>query len=222
MIVKFFKTNWFYIGLLLLALAAAARKHFRAGPGEPGGPGPATQTEKYTADPRAKQEGVSLFGGIPDGGARPPRRLPDIDAATAEAFLRRFGKVTPGEQQKFGVPASVLLAVAYVNSFAGTRETAGAANNFYALPCGGDWQGRTATFDERCYRHYERPWDSFRDFSRLLAAQSWFAGLKQSAGRDWQAWAKGLNDKGLSDVEHFGAEIEKVIRAYRLFELDGQ
>lgn len=221
MIVNFIKTNWFYIALFALVLGAIARKHFRTGGSDPGAPQQATQTEKFTAGRRGAEEGVSLFGGIASG-PRPARRLPEIDAATAESFLRRFGKVTPGEQQKFGVPASVLLAAAYVNSFAGQRDLAQTANNFFALPCAADWQGRSATFDERCYRQYERPWDSFRDFSRLMSTQPWFAGLKQSAGRDWQAWVKGLEGKGLSDVERCGAEMEKVIRAYRLFELDGQ
>lgn len=221
MIVKFFKTNWFYIALSLLVVGAVVRKTFHTGaPGKI----PLEQVkkaEKFTADQRGSEEGVSLFGGIASG-PRTLRKLPDIDAATAESFLRRFGKVTPGEQQKFGVPASVLLAAAYVNSSAGQRDMATTANNYFALLCSGDWQGRTMAFDGRCYRQYERPWDSFRDFSRLLAAQPWYAEGKKTAGRDWQAWVKLLDGKGLSDVENFGAEIEKVIRAYRLFELDGK
>ncbi len=221
MIVKFFKTNWFYIALSLLVIGAVVRKNFRTG-----SPGKlpqeqAKKAEKFTADQRSSEEGVSLFGGIPSG-PRTLKKLPEIDAATAESFLRRFGKVTPVEQQKFGVPASVLLAAAYVNSYAGQRDMANSANNYFALMCSGDWQGRTMAFDGRCYRQYERPWDSFRDFSRMLAAQPWYAEGKKSAGRDWQAWVKLLDGKGLSDVEDFGAETEKVIRGYRLFELDSK
>lgn len=219
MIVKFFKTNWFYIALSVLVIGAIMRKSIRA---DVPGKIPqehAEKAEKYTAKQSSPEEGVSLFGSITDG-PRPMQHLPEIDAATAESFLRRFGKVTPGEQQKFGAPASVLLAAAYVNSFAGQRNMAGTANNYYALLCSSDWTGKTASFDGRCYRQYERPWDSFRDFSRQLAAQPWYAAGKKSAGRDWQAWVKLLDGKGLSDVENFGAEMGKVIRAYRLFELD--
>lgn len=218
MLWNFFKTNWFYVALSLMILGAILRKTIFSGASVQA---QAQSPEKYTAARSGQEEGISLFGGIASG-PKPEHRLPDIEAAVAEPFLRRFGKVTPGEQQKFGVPASVLLAAAYVNSYAGQRELAASANNYFALPCSGDWQGRSITQEGRCYRQYERAWDSFRDFSQLLKAQSWFAETRKSAGKDWKIWVKQLDGKGLSDVENFGAEMEKVIRAYRLFELDNQ
>lgn len=216
MIWRFVKTNWFYIALSLMIVGAILRKTLRHMPVVPG---QALTTEKYTAATPPKEEGISLFGGVGDG-VRPQHRFPEIDAAVSESFLRRFGKVTPGEQQKFGIPASVLLAAAYVNSFAGERDMAKGSNNYYAMPCSGDWQGRTASYEGRCYRQYERAWDSFRDFSQLVKGQNWFAEVQKNAGSDWKAWVKALDGKGLSDVENFGAEMEKVIRAYRLYELD--
>lgn len=216
MVWKFIKTNWFYLALSLMIVGALMRKSLRPATVAPG---QVMTTEKFTATTATQEEGISLFGGLGDG-ARPLQRFPEIDAAVAENFLRRFGKVTPGEQQKFGIPASVLLAAAYVNSFAGERDMAKGANNYYAMPCSGDWQGRTASYGGRCYRQYERAWDSFRDFSQLVRGQSWFAEAHKNAGGDWKSWVKALDGKGLSDVENFGAEMEKVIRAYRLFELD--
>ncbi|HMX38749.1 MAG TPA: glucosaminidase domain-containing protein [Saprospiraceae bacterium] len=191
---------------------------------EPGAPAKREQrqetTERFTAavqpDPASSQMGFS------GGGSRAARTLPAISDEAAMAFLRRFSNVAVGEHKKYGVPASVLLACSYVNSAAGQRLTAQQANNFFAMPCSPMWQGRTASLEGHCYRHYERAWDSFRDFSLYLHEQQWVADARQSAGSDWRKWAAVLASHEVSDVANFEAELRKVVEAYRLFDLDGQ
>src|SRR5689334_702088 len=120
MIWRFIKSNWFSIALVLLLVMAVARRGLRIIPG--GADGRPQQeltrgkterfTEKETAD-AAKPSTLDL--GLADGRSR--EALPNIDQATAVAFLRRFGNAVVGEQKKFHVPASVLLALSYVNSY---------------------------------------------------------------------------------------------------------
>ena len=216
-----FKTHWFWVALALIVLVAFVQKKIL--PPKPS-PVPAKReqsappAEKYTAavsEPTAAQMAL-----VPSGG-RQPRPMPTLDDATAMAFLRRFGNVAVGEHKKYGVPASVLLACAYVNSSAGQRTTVQQANNFFALPCSPVWEGRTASLDGHCYRRYERAWDSFRDFSLYLQNQPWVAEARKNCGSDWRKWASALAAHDLSDVAGFEAELRKVIEAYRLFDLDG-
>lgn len=223
MISTFFKTNWFWISLALIVLVALVQKkgHLFKLPTAPEKreQSAAPPAEKYTtatAEPNNAQMAM-----LPTS-SRPARALPAIDDATAMAFLRRFGNVAVGEHKKYGIPASVVLACAYINSSAGQRPTTQQANNFFALPCSPSWEGRTASIDGHCYRRYERAWDSFRDFSLYLHNQDWLPEARKNCGSDWRKWANALASHDLSDVANFETEIRKVVEAYRLFELDGK
>ncbi|NJO89532.1 MAG: hypothetical protein HC831_11725, partial [Chloroflexia bacterium] len=61
--------------------------------------------------------------------------LAQIDAATIDAFLNRFAKIAQVESQKYGPPASLILAHAMLQSQAGTHILAQQGNNYFALPC---------------------------------------------------------------------------------------
>ena len=222
---KFIKSNWFSIALILLLAMAIVRR----GPGLMGGSGatprpemtnskPERFTDKQVADASPPS---TLSLSLPDA-AQVRRSMPAVEDAVAVAYLRRFGNVVVGEHKKFRVPASVLLALSYVNSFSGTRETAQQAQNFFALSCSPEFEGQTLTLDGRCFRRYDTAWESFRDFSIYLAGQEWLGAVRSQAGQDWRLWVKALASRDVSDVENFEQEMTKVIQAYRLFELDAR
>jgi hypothetical protein len=213
--IRFIKTNWFVIGLVLLALLGWYRKSFRFNLGGSS----ADQPEKYTDASGTKSTGGSWLGLLGDRSSA--HKMPQIDTATAKAFLRRFGKVTKPEQEKFGLPASVMLACAYVNSHAGQRATVGGANNYFALRCGGGWTSGNVDIEGQCFRRYATPWESFRDASNTFVAQDW---CKQAiADRlSREAWVALLVKQGCSDVADAEQEMLRIIKAYRLHELDGK
>jgi flagellum-specific peptidoglycan hydrolase FlgJ len=213
----FIKTNWFPVAILLLLLIAAMRRKIRL-PVDLSIPAIGKE-EKYTQSKGSALAHSSRMGLLPDGsGSRVA--MPEIPDAEAEAFLRRFSKVAMSERKKFGLPASVILAHAYVNSFAGRRKTAAEANNFTALICGGDWDGATVDIDGQCFRQYNTPWESYRDFSIFLAGRDWVAETRAAGGSDWKAWIAAFERHGLSDVAGYAGHMEAIILSYRLFELD--
>lgn len=214
MIWIFLKKRWFPLALVLLVLVALLRKNIRINLGDPLHK---DATEKYTREPVAAQS-TSLLGITP--GSRPAVSFPGVEAAEAVAFLKRFSQVAVAEQEKFGMPASVLLGCAYVNSFAGKRDCATSANNFLAIHCSPDWGGPAITLSGSCFRKYETPWESIRDFNNHLCKNSWYVALRKSAESDWKAWAEALAGHRASDVEHFKEELTKVIETYRLDDLD--
>ncbi len=213
---KFFKTNWFPIAVIILVLAAIVKKNLlgsvNTGKGR-------DATEKLTKGGVIASAGES-HAGIFSWDSRTSVELPDIPESVAIPFLQRFGRVAVGEQQKYGVPASILLACAYVNSFSGQRDWARQYHNYFAMGCASDREGVGEMVGGACIRRYEKAWDSFRDFSRYLSGREDFAALRQSCGTDWKAWAKALHTQKVSDVSDFETEMAKVIEAYRLYELD--
>lgn len=224
MILKFFKTNWFQVSLALIVLTAIAQRTTilsRASNTLPHREQKTAPLEKYTAATAAAASEGAVQMGIGTSTPRPALHLPPLDDATSLAFLRRFSNVAVGEHKKYGIPASVLLACAYVNSFAGQRPLVLEANNFFALACSPTWDGRTHSLNGHCFRRYDRAWDSFRDFSLYLTRQSGFDSLRKTAGSDWRKWAAGLAVQDVSDVADFEAEVKKAVESYRLFELDG-
>ena len=215
----FFKTNWFIIALVLLAFAALFRNKISMYFGDKKDAGTVEKNE-VTSERFTKQNGktTSRLGLFDDSSDR--TLLPRIGDAAALSFLRRFKSTAQGESRKFGMPASVLLSLAYVNSFAGSRTTVEEASNYFALPCFSNWDGNTASIDDLCYRRYETAWESFRDFSIHMSTQDWYGNTRKKAGSDWQIWLQALDGKGLSDVAGSEQEMRRVIEKYRLFELD--
>lgn len=209
---NFFKINWFSIALVILLLAAILRSRgFFAG--HPGSP----KKEETAVSAGLRNTGTALGLAMEPERHAAPR---ETDRATAETFLKRFAKVALSEKKKFGVPASVLLAIAFVNSNSGQSQAVEEANNFFAIPCSDDWEGESAAIGARCFRKYETPWSSWRDFSIYLSSQTWFGNLKKNAGKDWNKWADDLEGKDISNVTNFNEKLKEVIVQFRLFELD--
>jgi flagellum-specific peptidoglycan hydrolase FlgJ len=143
--------------------------------------------------------------------------LASIDESTRQAYLERFLNVALKEQEKFGIPASIILAAALHQSAAGKRDLAlPGNNNHFALPCNGRWSGKCQRFQGREYRQYDRAWASFRDFSIFLSEN--FPNLK---GKDYKTWAKSLESAGFGEDDNLAKNLVGIIEGYRLNALDG-
>ncbi len=159
----------------------------------------------------------NLFG----GGGQTSRfdALARIDEATIEAFIRRFSNVATAEQEKFGIPASIILANSLLHSLAGTGEAAKQYNNFMGLPCTADWSGLTGNTDAGCVRSYASAWTSFRDHSLYLTSGK-FTPLKQFSNSDYRKWAAGLEELNFSEGDALAQQLVRTIDKYQLFRFD--
>ncbi len=211
---NFFKTNWFSIALVLLVLGAILRSK-----GE-------FSLQNYFLSKNGQRETTGLndkrataLGLAMEPATRSAQPL-EVDQAIATEFLKRFGPVAVSERKKFGVPASILLAAAFLNSNIGLDAAAVDASNFFSLPCTKEWEGASVTLGERCVRKYDTAWASWRDFSIYLTTQEWYGDMRQAAGKDWKKWAKGMSNKEISPVSNFGQKLAEVITFYHLDQLD--
>lgn len=214
MIWNYFKSNWFSISCVCILLLVAFNR-YRNKLTLPGTPG---LTKSLTEEGNNESETAFSLG----EDKQVQRQARDIDAADAGSFLRRFSKVAVSEGKKFGIPASVLLGTAFINSHAGLDERIGKSDNFFMIPCDDDWEGDTYSANGHCIRKYDTAWDGWRDFSIYLSGQTWFGEVKKSAGKDWRKWVSGMKGKDISKVGDFNRRLAEVITYYKLHELDAQ
>lgn len=159
----------------------------------------------------------SLFG----GGEAPSRYdlLTRTEEETIAAFLRRFSNVAQTEQEKFGIPASIILANALLQSRAGEDDMAGENNNFFALPATADWSGDVAHHRGLRVRAYATAWTSFRDHSLYLTSGH-FTPLTRFSETDYRRWAAGMRELGYGKMEDLDGQLLRTIDRYQLFRFD--
>ena len=141
--------------------------------------------------------------------------LSNINETAKHAYLERFVKVALAEQERFGIPASVILATALLESCAGKRDMAVQSSNHFALPCSSDWRSACKSYQNKSYRKYQSAWSSFRDFSKYLDTN--YANLK---GGNYLNYANAFQNDGFGEDKNIGENLVKIIEGYRLQELD--
>lgn len=225
MVGSFLKKYWFPFAVVGLVFAALTKKNHWFGIGS--STVAVTPSERFTEETESSKAprpapAVTQMGVLSsDSGVQAvPGKMPALSESAKIAFLKRFGHVAAEESKKFKVPAAVLLATAYVNSYAGKRGCAVRAKNYFALPCDAGNGDSGYQAGGHCFRRYDTAWESFRDFSIFLAGQLWFAEARQIAGKDTREWIKIFATNEVSDVRNFEQEANAIIAAYRLFELD--
>jgi hypothetical protein len=200
---QFFVKNWFKIGvLLILAYLAVARSPLHINFGRQS---PKAQAETITETLPVATSGseASILSSSSGDSKSLVTTLAKVSDADKEAYLKRFAKVAMQEQQKFGLPASVMLSIALLHSESGQRDITVSGNNHFGLLSA-----------DKSPKKYDRAWDSFRDFSNLVAAKLTDKPTKAEA----EAWLKALSKAGLVGGEQ--NDLEQLIKHFNLSELD--
>lgn len=180
-------------------------------------------TEKPSTEPLATKAEAGFFDRFNLFGGGDALSAYDLltrqDERTVEAFIRRFSNVAQAEQEKFGVPASIILAGAMLFGQAGEAPIAKDHQNFFTLGCANDWSGSTTRINGRCYRAYENAWTSFRDHSLYITSDR-YAPMTQFSETDYRRWAAGLEELGFNDTKDLAGQLLRTIDRYQLFRFD--
>ena len=87
-------------------------------------------------------------------------------------YIAQWRDVVVDNQKRFGIPASIIMAQALLESAAGTSELATQANNHFGIKCTSDWTGKTYLKDDDkkddCFRVYKNASQSFDDHAAFL------------------------------------------------------
>jgi hypothetical protein len=151
---------------------------------------------------------------------------PDDDEKTknVKAYIRRFRTVAEAENEKFGIPASVKMAQAIIESQAGTSKLSQKNRNHFGVKCFSKScnKGHCSNFGDDShkdfFRKYETNWESWRAHSLLIVNGKYKKLLKH--GEDYKKWARGLKELGYATAKHYDNTLINTIEKYRLDLLD--
>ncbi len=143
----------------------------------------------------------------------------EIDEWTIKSYIERFSQVAITEQERFQIPASIILANGIFHSFAGQGEVTLKGKNHFGIKCTSDWTGESIKQGGRCYRKYASAWESFRDHSHYLN-QGKFKGLKKFEITDYKSWAKGLEKLQYGEQLKMSYQLIQLIEQHKLYQFD--
>lgn len=147
------------------------------------------------------------------------QRLEQLPSREVQSFIKRFAPVAKTEQEKYGIPVSIILANGMLHSQAGQREVTVQGSNYFALDCSSDWVGATLKENGACYRSYQNAWTSFRDHS-LFVTTGHYASLPQLGNSNYRDWAIALEDMGYAGTPDLAEQLLYLIDKWQLFQYD--
>jgi len=153
------------------------------------------------------------------------------DESAEVQYIHAYQDLAIEAMREYGIPASIKLAQALVESDAGRSVLAMRANNHFGIKCKSRWTGGqyfyadddldpTGRLTASCFRIYDSAHQSFQDHSLFLKSSDRYDSLFSCALSDYHQWAIGLQECGYATSPQYCKNLIRVIEKYRLFELD--
>jgi hypothetical protein len=139
-------------------------------------------------------------------------------------YIERYQLLAIEEMKRSGIPASITMAQACLESGNGNSVLSQKSNNHFGIKCKSTWTGKTVrhTDDEanECFRKYETVEESFKDHSDFLMNNPRYFFLFQLPPNDYVGWAHGLKKAGYATANDYGHRLIKIIEENQLNRLD--
>lgn len=138
-------------------------------------------------------------------------------------YVKEFSDLAMREMSRVGIPASITLAQACLESNNGNSTLAVKGNNHFGIKCH-DWTGRKIYHDDdkrdECFRSYSSAFESFKDHSEFLTTKSRYASLFELNPHDYRGWAKGLKKAGYATANNYASLLIRIIEENELYRYD--
>ena len=140
------------------------------------------------------------------------------------SYINQYSDLAVSEMRRSGIPASITMAQAILESDIGRSELATIANNHFGIKCHLEWEGKRFYYDDdekhECFRFYKDPADSFYDHSIFLLTRDRYKVLFELDPMDYKAWAKGLKEAGYATNPGYAEILIRIIEEENLTHLD--
>lgn len=152
-----------------------------------------------------------------------------IDDAKARQYIELYKHIAVAEMDRTGIPASIKMAQALLESGVGESELASVANNHFGIKCGGEiWTGKTHyVWDDEtvksCFRVYQNAEESYIAHSEFLLNPKKafrYGPLFKLEKTDYKAWATGLQKAGYATSKTYARNLISIIERLQLYKLD--
>ena len=154
--------------------------------------------------------------------------------AVIVSYIYEYKDIAIAEMHRTGIPASIKLAQAVLESNAGRSYLAREGNNHFGIKCGSAWSGesvyrkdddydRNGKLMQSCFRSYSDPAFSFVSHSDFLTdpRKAYRYGFLFDLDKtDYKAWAHGLKKAGYATNPRYATLLINVIHSYNLQEFD--
>lgn len=148
-----------------------------------------------------------------------------------EAFVLMAAEIAMFECERTGIPTSITIAQAILESSWGKAPIAVYGNNFFGIKCKSWWQGdvvyhkdddldKNGNLIESCFRAYNNIEASFRDHSDFLVNSERYEKLFSLSEVDYNGWAHGLKSCGYATDKQYAEKLIGIIERLNLYEYD--
>jgi len=140
-----------------------------------------------------------------------------------EEYISNWSEEAVRQMNDFGIPASITMAQAILESGSGNSDLARKGNNHFGIKCH-SWKGKTMKVDDdrknECFRVYKNARESYNDHSLFLKNGQRYAFLFNYKKTDYKSWAKGLKKAGYATNPKYPQLLMKIIEENGLDKLD--
>ena len=160
------------------------------------------------------------------------RRLPVLGATPQEQFIASIGEAAVESHEMTGIPASVTIAQAILESYWGSSRLAREANNYFGIkaqtrsgPAGMVWLdvweviGGRNIVQRQPFRAYSTIAESFVDHGRFILENGRYASAL-AAKDDARQFARELNRDGYATDPGYAAKLIALMDRYDLYRFD--
>lgn len=154
------------------------------------------------------------------------------DPSEQYIYVETYKELAVQEMLRSGIPASITLAQALLESGAGKSRLAINSRNHFGIKCHGeDWHGGTFDHidDDRdehgnlvpsCFRAYQSIEDSYLDHSNFLMNKPRYEKLFRFTRTDYVRWARGLQECGYATDPSYSDRLIRLIESMGLYRHD--
>lgn len=147
-----------------------------------------------------------------------------VSQISREEYIERYQLLAIEEMNRSGIPASITMAQACLESGNGNSILSQKSNNHFGIKCKSTWTGKTVKHDDdeknECFRKYNTVEESFIDHSDFLMNNPRYYSLFQLPPDDYVGWAHGLKMAGYATAPDYAQRLLKIIDEYQLYRLD--
>ena len=139
-------------------------------------------------------------------------------------YVKKYKDIAIRQMKAHGIPASIILAQACLESADGKSKLAINANNHFGIKCDKYWKGEkvvhTSDDANKYFRKYKQVEDSFKDHSDFLCKRKHYESLFLLDIKDYKGWAHGLKKAGYATNPAYAERLIKIIEEYKLYIYD--